>query len=61
MGELNRGAGGVEEKGGLGGGEAFGRQRLLYIAVSVGRCCIDRKDTHFLSIAKQEGRRGIMS
>lgn len=39
----------------------MGRWQVLYIAVSVGRYRIDRKDTRFLSIAKQEGRRGIMS
>lgn len=36
----------------------MGRQQVLYIAVSVGRYSIARKDTRFLS----EGReRGIMS
>ncbi len=33
----------------------MGRWQVLYIAVSVGRYCIDSKDTRFLSKAKQRG------
>lgn len=33
-----------------------GRRQVLYIAVSVGRYRIDRKDTRFLSKAKQRER-----
>lgn len=35
-----------------------GRQQVLYIAVSVGRYHIDRKDTRFLSKGKQREREG---
>ncbi len=35
-----------------------GRRQVLYIAVSVGRYRIDRKDTRFLSKAKQREREG---
>lgn len=35
-----------------------GRRQVLYIAVSVGRYRIDRKDTRFLSKAKQRERGG---
>lgn len=37
-----------------------GRWQVLYIALSVGRYCIDRKDM-FCIQSKAEGERGIMS
>lgn len=44
----------------MGRGSVGGRQGL-YIASSVGRYCIDRKDTVSPSKAKQREERGIMS
>lgn len=38
----------------------MGRQQILYIAVSVGRCHIDGEDTISIQI-KGVGERGIMS
>lgn len=52
-GKLNR-------EGGGGEGGAVGRQQALYIAVSVGRYCIVRKDTIFIQ-SKAERERGVMS
>lgn len=54
-GKLNRRGGGGEDVG------TVGRWQLLYIAVSVGRQRIDRKDTTISIQSKAERERGIMS
>lgn len=50
-GKLNR-------EGGGGEGGAVGRQQALYIVVSVGRYCIDRKDTIFIPSNAERGEGG---